>query len=192
MSMPYKTLSANACLLALTAAVALASPSKKAGYEGYALVRARNIFDPERQLGVTSTSAPTQTQTPAPTAADYAALTGTMLTANKALAFFSGSRPEFNKVLVIGGTIAGATLMQITSNSIEIEREGKRILIAIGQTVPLDASSAPGAAPSSSQSSTASPTKATSSTTAAAPTPGSADREALMRRMMEKRQQELK
>ena len=188
MSIPHKTLSAHACLLALTAAVALAAPAKKAGYEGYALVRARNIFDPERLPG--TTSVPVPAQTPSPTAADYAALTGTMLTADKALAFFSGSRTEFNKVLAAGGTIAGATLTQITPNSIEVERGGKRILIAVGQTVPLDAASAPGAAPASSQPSLTN--NATPSTTTAAPTPGSADREALMRRMMEKRQQELK
>ena len=193
MSIFRKNLSTNASLLVLTATIALAAPAKKAGYEGYALVRARNIFDPERQPGITETSAPSPSPAPPSTAADYAALTGTMLTAEKALAFFSGSRPEFNKVLVIGGTIAGATLIQINASSIEVEREGKRIVILVGQTVPLNASSVPGAAPApSSQPAFASPTNTTSSTTTAAPTLGSADREALMRRMMEKRQQELK
>jgi len=187
MSISIKTLSANICLLTLSAAVALASPVRKAGYEDYALVQARNIFDPERLPG--AASAPASAQLLPSTAADYAALTGVMLTADKALAFFSGSRPEFNKVLALGGMIAGATLMQITADSIEVEREGKRIRVAVGQTVPLNASSAPGTAPASApSSSTSSPTNAPSN----ALTPGSADREALMRRMMEKRQQELK
>ena len=202
MSIPHPTLWTGACILALSAAASLAAPpipARKAGYEGYALVQMRNIFDPERIPGVINT--PEVVSTPTPTAADYAALTGTMLTADKTLAFFSGSRPEFNKVLTIGGSISGATLRQINASSIEVEREGKRIAIAIGQTVPLNASSAPGIAPtpsittSSSLLSTpplSSPTTSITPSTSAAPTPGSSDREALLRRMMEKRQQELK
>ena len=197
MSNPHLT----ACLLALTTVAVLATPpvpTRKAGYEGYSLVQTRNIFDPERMPGVTYTT-PVAAQAPPPTAADYAALTGTMLTADKALAFFAGSRPEFNKVLAPGGMIAGATLKQITPNTIEVEREGKRTTVTVGQTVPLNASSVPGVAPAPAtpaplpSTSFPLPSSAAPSTSASPPpTLGSADREALMRRMMEKRQQELK
>ena len=190
MSLPHKTLPASACLLALSAALALAAPAKKTGYDGYPLLQTRNIFDPERLPGITT--APAAAQTPSPTAADYAALKGTLLAADKTLAFFSGSRAEFNKVLAVGGKIAGATVTQITFDFIEVEREGKRIRIAVGQTVPLNASALPGTAPTSAPASTFTTPTNTPRSTAAAPTPPLADREALMRRMMEKRQQELK
>ncbi len=204
MSIPQQTLSAGACLLVLAAAAlaghsAPPTPARKAGYEGYALVQTRNIFDPERMPGVVYTPAVNQPQTTTPVAGDYAALTGTLLTAERTLAFFSGSRPEYNKVISVGGRIAGASLKNIAPNSIEVERAGKRITVAVGQTVPLNSSAVPGPAPvpvaipvaTPSPFTFNSPTGAVPSISAA-PTPGTADREALMRRMMEKRQQELK
>jgi len=194
MSTPSLKLSAATCLLALVAS-AWAAPqqsAKKTGYEAYNVLRTRNIFDPERQPGVTNT-APVQVHT-TPTQADYAALTGTMITAEKTLAFFSGSRTEYNAVLTTNGRIAGAKINKITADSVEVERNGKRITIAVGQTVPLDSSSMPTAAPASTPSSdsTASPSANNSSPSASSTSAPSGDREAVMRRMMEKRQQELK
>lgn len=179
----------TACLLALGAVLQAARPlPQKQGFENYALVRTRNIFDPERQPGATNTAVASQTPQPTPSSTDYAALTGVMITAEKALAFFSGSRPEFNAVLSTKGNIAGAVVTRITPDSVEVVRDGKRTVVAVGQTVPLNASSVPGTAPASIPTSVASPLTNTAST----PAPASADREALMRRMMEKRQQELK
>jgi len=193
MSLLSKTLPATAVLLVLTANAVFSSPKNapaKRGYDGYALVRTRNIFDPERQPGVATPEA-SQKQDPQPSRSDFAALTGTMITPEKTLAFFSGSRSDYCKVIAVNGTIAGAVLVKINSSNIEVEREGKRIVIAVGQTVPLDATSAPSAAPSAALSST----PPSSSTAASSASPSSAtgsDREALLRRMMEKRQQELK
>ncbi|MCX6966209.1 MAG: hypothetical protein NTZ46_00240 [Verrucomicrobia bacterium] len=216
MSIPYQTLTASACLLAWTATAVLAGPSKpplppaparKPGYEGYALVQTRNIFDPERLPGIVYT--PDASQPVSATATDYAALTGTLITAEKALAFFSGSRPEYNKVISIGGKIAGAKLKQITPTSIEVERANKRITVAVGETVPLTPTAVPGPAPVSTPSysppsypsssyparsypSPFTPSMGTTPSPFATPVPGPIDREALMRRMMEKRQQEIK
>jgi len=196
----HPMLLAAACLLALSIAVpgTPPTPPKKQGFDAYPLVRTRNIFDPERQPGVgMATSDTVQPSVPPATNADYAALNGTMITAEKALAFFSGSRPEFNIVLAPNGIIAGARLVKIAPDSIEVERAGKRTVIAVGQTVPLNASSIPTAAPVPSPTdipSTSTPSSSTpSSSTPASSTPLSGvDREAVMRRMMEKRQQELK
>jgi len=186
----YKKHLLTMCLMGCAAFV-WAGPNptpKKQGYEAYPLTRSRNIFDSERQPGAaTAGSSAVQASTPSPSNADFAALTGTLITADKALAFFSGSRPEFNVVLSTKGNIAGAVVTKINSSSIEIERSGKRTTVAVGQTVPLNASSAPTAAPGITAPS---PTDAAPSVSSA-PVQG-ADREALMRRMMEKRQQELK
>jgi len=159
-------------------------PAKKMTYERFTMVRTRNIFDPDRVGNAPITSAPKPTT---PTAADYAALTGTLVTADKVLAFFSGSRPEFNKVLALREEIAGATLTQITPNSIVIERAGKATTVTVGQTVPLDANATPTAAPVNTA-----PTASTSASAPAANNPALANKEDIIRRMMEKRQQELK
>ena len=71
----------------------------------------------------------------------------TLLSAEKSYAFFSGSRPEFNKVLNVREKIANATITGITGQSIEIERDGKHTTVAIGQTVPFDNQTAPGTPP---------------------------------------------
>lgn len=178
---------AAACLLTLVTAVA--APLKKRNFDAYPMVVARNIFDPERQPGAAPASAEAGASSVAPVSgSDSAALTGTLLTAQKSLAFFSGSRPEWGGVFAVGASIAGARLTKITSAGIEVEREGKTVFVAVGQSVPLDAHSSPVAAPAFAPS-TAQP----SSTSPSAPTaPASSDREALIRRMMEKRQQELK
>ena len=184
---------AAACLLALTVSAWAAphqTPAKKTGYETYRLLQTRNIFDPERQPGVTNT-APVQVQT-TPSNPDYAALTGTMITAEKTLAFFSGSRTEYNAVLTTNGRIAGAKVTKITAESVEVERNGKRVTVAVGQTVPLDASSMPTAAPASTPSSATTASPSNTSPNASSTSAPSGDREAVMRRMMEKRQQELK
>ena len=156
---------------------AQAMPKPK-GYEAFRMVRTRNIFDPERQPGSVASATPT----PATTRSDFVALTGIMVTSEKSLAFFSGSRAEFSKVLSVGGAIAGANVTKITPATIEVERAGKLTAVAIGQTVPLD-----GGAP------TAAPAEAGNSSTPAGPeSPATSDRAAVLRRMMEKRQQELK
>jgi len=157
------------------------TPTRKPTYERFTMVRTRNIFDPDRQANAPITG-PKPVVT---TATDFAALTGTLVTADKMLAFFSGSRPEFSKVLSVHGEIAGATLTQITPNAIVIERAGKTTTVAVGQTVPLDASSAPTSAPAPAAS-------APVSTAPASTDPSSPSKEAIIRRMMEKRQQELK
>ena len=162
------------------------APAKKQTYESFAMVRTRNIFDPDRQGNAPITNA--QPVVAAPTAADYASLTGTLVTADKLLAFFSGSRSEFNKVLPVGSTIAGATITKISPNEIVINRDEKPITIAVGQTVPLDASSVPTAAPITA----ANPTPASADQPNTSNTAASSSKEAIMRRMMEKRQKELK
>jgi hypothetical protein len=177
-----------ATLVVLPGFATAQSSSKKPSYDKFAMVRTRNIFDPDRQANGPMTSSTTAASASPTTAADYAALTGTLVTADKVLAFFSGSRPEFNKVLPLHGDIAGATITAITSASIIVERAGKPITIAVGQTVPLDGTTAPMAAPIL----TINPAPAATEQANPSTNTSSSSKEAIMRRMMEKRQQELK
>ncbi len=180
---------------------AVAAPPGRTFESAYALLKTRNIFDPERQPGA---AAPAQAALPV-TQGDFAALTGILVTDEKVLAFFSGSRAEFNAVLGPQGVIAGATITRITPHFIEILRDGKTIPVAVGQTVPLSANAVPApmpsvdaaAAPSAPIPPSASPssqpvTNISAPASAAPSSPGGVDREAIMRRMMQKRQQDLK
>jgi hypothetical protein len=183
---------------------AIAAPPAKTFDSAYTLLKTRNIFDPQRQPGSTE---PAPTAAPV-TQADYAALTGILITEQKVLAFFSGSRQEFNAVLGPKGVIAGALITRITPGFIEIERAGKTVAVTVGQTVPLDANSAPAPAPTASGNNAATPpapstpsapsSQPVTNVSAPAPSntapasPAGVDREAIKRRMMQKRQQELK
>ena len=175
-------------------------------YESFRLLHSRNVFDPDRRP-----VRPANAASNAPVGrADYLALTGTLIDNDKTYAFFSGSRADFNKVLSVRDKIANATITQITPNNIVVERGGKSVNVLVGQTVPLDDKSVPGAAPSNFAEVTATgidrpagtgdialPSSAASPAPGAAPTAGTAKSSAsspeeIMRKMMERRKQELK
>lgn len=169
------------------------------GFEGYKLVRTRNVFDPDRRPSIAPGQA---TPAPAPIQqSDYVALTGTMLNAGKALAFFSGTRAEFNKVLGVRDSIAKATITSISVAGVEVDRGGTKITVAVGQTLPLD-NSAPTAAPApqpvvAAAAAAASASAGTAASTTAAAAPAAATAAAMtakqqetMKRMMEKRKQD--
>ena len=183
-------------------------PTGPLTYESFRLLHTRNVFDPDRRPVRPANNAASL----ATSRADYLALTGTLIDADKSYAFFSGSRSDFNKVLSVRDKIANATIMQITPMNIVVDRGGKSVNVAVGQTVPLDDKSAPGPAPSNQAEVTAtsidrppattdasSPSPGNSSApAAAAATPGgttkppATSKEEIMRRMIEKRQQDLK
>ena len=71
-----------------------------------------------------------------------------MITKDKALAFFSGSRADFNKVLPVHDKIAGLTITRITPDNITLDQAGKPVTVTVGWSVPLNgAASAPGPTP---------------------------------------------
>lgn len=169
------------------------------GYDGFRLVHTRNVFDPDRR--------PVRPPGPAvassaPTRADYVSLTGIAVDGEKALAFFSGSRTEFNKVVPAGEGVAGSTVTRITPMSIEIERKGRHLTVNVGQTVPLDDKSLPAAAPVDAAVAPAASAGPNGSATApgASPAPGSSPAATLpgvnldevRRRMMERHEQDQK
>ena len=119
------------------------------------------------------------------------ALTGVMVNGGQALAFFSGSRPDYDKVAAVNGDIAGAKVTRIAPGGIELNRAGKKIVVAVGQTVPFD-DSAPGATPPPSDDATAAPATAGAAGPASASNTLPGNLNDVMRRMMERRQQQLK
>lgn len=156
------------------------------GYEAFVGMRTRNIFDPDRH-GPRVESAPTST--PTGNRPDYLALTGTMVTDGKTLAFFSGSRSDFNKVLAIKEKVADYTVTGISSTHVNLERDGKPLTLAVGKQLSMDGS---GAISERSEASapSASTTSSTPGTDMTPPSGVPADKAEILRRMMERRQQE--
>jgi len=181
-----------AWLAAGAVALAQRTPGSGKGYEAYPMVRTKNIFDPQRYPSSMS-AAPVATapSTPPPKASDFVALTGIMVTGDKALAFFSGSRADYDKVVPVNSDIAGAKVTRITPSNVEVERGGRKIVVAVGQTVPFDGS-APGVAPTDFVAGAG----AASGPGAGEAAPGASNLSdklsEVMRRMMERRQQQLK
>jgi hypothetical protein len=174
-------------------------PASAKGFDAYSIVRTRNIFDPLRNpfSAVIAVARPRIIAQQPRRTVDFVTLTGIMVNNGKAFAFFSGSRPDYDKVMPANGDIAGAKLTKITPTSVEVNRGGKVIDIPVGQTMTFD-SSTPGAT-------LASPADAASfsapAAAAVAPPPGTLPQtttplpgnlDDVMRRMMERRQQHLK
>ena len=195
---PLRTVSASSS----PAPAGASKPGTRSGYDAFRLFHTRNVFDPDRRPPRVASSDTPPPATPPPTRADFVALTGTMLNADRSLAFFSGSRAEYNKVLSVRDRIVGAEITRITPASIEIDRAGQKTQVSVGQTVPFDGGSAPGAAPAPDTFATAPSTGSTAATgsspggnrtTPTSPgTTSSSKQDEIRRRLEERRRQEQK
>ena len=196
-------------------------PAKKNSYDNFKMVQARNIFDPDRSRDRASeTPRPvTRQYTPTPPPVqktDYVELTGVMTTEQETFAFFAGSQPDYNKVLAVNGSIAGATITRITSGGVEVKRNGRQITVPVGLTVPLDDIATPGLPPAAGGTTVVTTTEAaatgsattssvdpkaasqqvplpdaTGTSTTSAPQPGESNIDAIRRKLEERRQKEL-
>ena len=173
-------------LLALLAIQELArSADPLRGYDAFRFVRTRNIFDPNRQS--MRPDAPRSESRPQ---SNYLALTGTMVTEGKALAFFSGTGADSSKVAGIGETVGSYKIKTIAPQQVELEKDGQAVTLPIGRqltlegTVTVRVSNDPSPPPQDSA-----PGSAPASTTPEA-SPPSGNKDDVLRRMMERRAKE--
>ena len=183
----------------LSLATAVAA-EKNEGYNAFRFVKTRNVFDPNRS------AAPRERReeraAPRAPRADSLALTGTMVTSGKSLAFFSGSRSEYSKVIASGDTVGKFKLGEITSAGVTLESEGKSTALAIGRQLTIGESgsateepisTAPPVEPSA-DAPVASADGGGAETPAAPPStaaPAGGGMSEVMRKMMERRQKEM-
>jgi type II secretory pathway component PulC len=193
-----------AMMMMLFAQEASAAEQVVKGFESFKLVRTRNIFDPNRQP-IQTESAQRPPPPPRPPAPNQLALNGAMVTADTSFAFFGGTRDDYRKVLGVGATIAGFNIKSIAPSQVELERNGKTIVLAVGQQIspeaeaptpttqtqppPEQAQPAPPAAGAAPATDTAVPPPGGEPAASAAPG-APADRNEILRRMMQRRQQE--
>jgi hypothetical protein len=170
------------------------------GYNAFRFVKTRNVFDPNRS----AVPRERREERPSPRASrsDSLALTGTMVTAGKSLAFFGGSRAEYSKVISTGDSVGRFKLGEITSSGVTLERDGKTTTLAIGRQLTIGESGSATEEPISpppppESTSDAPPASADASATdaPAPPSPASATSggaiSEVMRKMMERRQKEM-
>jgi len=94
------------------------------------IIQRNNIFDPNRR------PPPITGKKSGPTIRTQAfALKGTMSYTKGRFAFFDGTSSEYNKVLGVGGVIAGYTVKEITTTNVTLSASGKDFMMAVGKQV---------------------------------------------------------
>lgn len=175
----------------------LLAAEKTPGYDTFRLIRTRNMFDPNRRPARVETPTAERSSTATRQSRTSAlGLTGTMVTDGKTLAFFTGTRADYSKVLSVGEPIADGKVTAIRLGEVEIERGGKSTTLAVGHQLQIEG------APSDTPAVEAPPIAASTDPTAPAPAvPATAepasppapanDQNDVLRRMMERRAKEM-
>ena len=162
----------------------------------FRIISQRNIFNLNR-VPPRSDRAPVQ----APAFVDAFSLVGTMTYEKGDVAFFDGTRPEYQKALQPTNTIGGYKLVAVLPSSVRLETHGVQFEMKIGMQLRRDEKTAhlyaDGLGATNYDSATNAPTTAVSTLPAASTTSapsGGATPEAseILKRLMQKREQELK
>jgi hypothetical protein len=172
------------------AAVVTAGAPTVTPFETFHSIAERNIFDPNR----VARSRSTRTEVNRP-AVDTISLVGTMESDKGLIAFFESPVPKFKKVLHAGEPIAEFTVSKITPQAVELTRDGKNFSLQVAQQLRRPAGEdwtvAAVEPPRADPAAGTSPDKAQSGTENATP-PIPADASDLVKRLMERRQNQLK
>jgi len=96
-------------------------------YQSFKIITDRNIFDPNR-----SSRGPRRTEGPRPARIESFALVGTMSYENGTYAFFDGTGSSYRKGVKAGETIAGFKIADISSDRVKLESNGHEIELNVG------------------------------------------------------------
>ncbi len=151
------------------------------------MVKLKNIFDPNRRPMRTETSSEGRSSGKE-RRPSYFTLTGTMVAEGRSLAFFSGSRSEYSKVIPVGESVGGYKVTSISPLQTELERDGKIFTISVGRSQQIDGSTDEvAAAPAPAPDAGTSPSGDPSAPAASAPSlPVTTDKTEILRRLMER------
>ena len=100
-------------------------------FDTFNIIQRNNIFDPNRRPYYPPRPGD---GTVRPRLEGFA-LRGTMSYAKGKFAFFDGTADEYNKVLGVGGNIAGYTVKDITQNDVTLAANGKDFKLMVGRQV---------------------------------------------------------
>src|SRR3569833_538053 len=97
-----------------------ASENQWPTFDSFNAIQRNNIFDPNRRPWIRPSDIGGRARTPI----DAFALKGTMSYAKGKFAFFDGTSDQYNKVLAVGGNIAGYTVKEIEQNFVTLAANG--------------------------------------------------------------------
>jgi hypothetical protein len=167
------------------AAPALPAPSLR--YESFSMIVDRNIFNPYRlgpSTGRSQRSSRESSVTP------FIALVGTMRYEKGFFAFFDGYDPKYRKAVKSGDSIAGFVVSSVEQYQVQLTKSGKSFTMLVSQQLRRNESEAWALdstsnyqAPDPNQAAAADPT---------APPEIPANASEVLKRLMEKRQKQLK
>jgi hypothetical protein len=179
-------------IAALVAPAQSTNDSSTTDFSSFQVIVDRNIFNPDRYG---STGGTPRHSSGVPTFS----LAGTMTYRKGMFAFFNGTSDEYRKALQQGGSIAGYTVGKITFDSVQLQSSGKTIDMKVGAAMRREGGAWELSAPgewgdlSANGTGTASGSETTSETSTNLPTSSSGGEESdVLKRLMEKRAQELK
>ncbi|MGV3532754.1 MAG: hypothetical protein ACO1QR_10325 [Chthoniobacteraceae bacterium] len=172
---------------------------KPQSFESFRLVLSRNVFDPERRA-LPRPDSGQRSGVPQGMVRSSVTLTGTMVTPSKSLAFFSSTRPGYNKVASVNDQVGDLKVLEIAPNEVMLEQAGQKVALSIGKQLPLAGTEpAPAEAPATGVPGPAPAPVVPGAPEGAAPvspitsaSPGApVSKEETLRRMMERRQKEM-
>jgi hypothetical protein len=103
--------------------------SDESGIDAFSILWERNIFSSTRQAPVKEV---VRKEVPPPPVVDEFALVGTLVTDEHAYAFFNGSELDFRGVRMIGEQIAGCTITRVDTEKIVIQLNEEKKEMAVG------------------------------------------------------------
>lgn len=171
--------------------------SKGRAFVDFKLIYERNIFDPNRQPATVRKSRARQA---VPTKVESLSLVGTLLSDKESYAFFDGSESRFRTVLKTSNSIAGLTLIGITTSSVKLLNESNTVELPMGMHLKRQdegewelaaGTGSYGSSSTSSPSTTTTSTSSSSDPAAPAPSGSTPGEDEVIKRLMQKREQEL-
>jgi len=154
-------------------------------YQSFKIITDRNIFDPNRS----SRSSRTRTEGPKPARVESFALVGTMSYENGTYAFFDGTGSSYRKAIKTGDTIAGYKVADISADHVKLEANGQQIELSVGVQMKKQDEGEWQLAGRAESFGTSSPATATAEKTDSASGGEESD---VLKKLMQKREQELK
>ena len=173
------------CIPGARAAQQTNAPVDSRSFPAFKLIYERNIFNQNRRPGVKDTP---KKETARPARTDRFFLVGTLIHEEGSFAFFDGSDSQYQTVLKPDQKIGGFTLAEIAADKVKLQSATNTVELFMGMQMKKEeegAWQAVAASLSSPASSDASKSSATEEST------GDAGADAILKRLMEKREKEL-
>jgi len=169
-----------------------ASENQWPTFDSFNAIQRNNIFDPNRRPWIRPSDIGGRARTPI----DAFALKGTMSYAKGKFAFFDGTSDQYNKVLAVGGNIAGYTVKEIEQNYVTLAANGKDFQMPVGRQVRKQSGNWQMGRPIEATNDEASADETTDGATAsdpsAPPPAANAQMSEVLKRLMAAKEQELK